>query len=59
MSNKWHGGKGSRYRPTDSDAYAGNWTRIFNGGKEWPDFPLPDNPVEPPPEKEVDPNQKV
>ena len=44
MTKQWHGGKGSSYRLTDSDAYAKNWTRIFDSGKEWPDFPLPDNP---------------
>jgi hypothetical protein len=27
---KWHGGKGSQPRPVDTDAYAKNWTRIFN-----------------------------
>lgn len=59
-TGKWHGGKGSAQRPlTDSDAYSKNWARIFNDGKEWPDFPIPDNPVEPPPEKEVELNQKV
>lgn len=30
---KWHGGKGSTYRNTDSDAYAKNWERIFNDVK--------------------------
>jgi len=40
--SKWHGGKGSIYRPTDSDAYADNWTKIFNG--EYQDDQLPDNP---------------
>ena len=31
MTEKWHGGKGSRPRPlTDSDAYAKNWEKIFN-----------------------------
>lgn len=43
MSN-WHGGKGSSYRPTNSDAYAKNWDKIFNG--EYRDDQLSDNPCE-------------
>ena len=30
---KWHGGKGSTFRPVDPDAFATNWDRIFNNGK--------------------------
>lgn len=30
---KWHGGKGSSFRVTDSDAYSKNWERIFNDVK--------------------------
>ena len=29
MSN-WHGGKGSKQRPTDSKKYQDNWDAIFN-----------------------------
>lgn len=29
MSDKWHGGKGSRYRKVDQEAYNENWERIF------------------------------
>ena len=29
MSN-WHGGKGSKQRPTDSKKYRDNWDAIFN-----------------------------
>ena len=30
---KWHGGKGSKRRPSDEQAYSDNWDRIF-GTKE-------------------------
>ena len=31
MSDKWHGGKGSRPRPlVDTDAFSRNWEKIFN-----------------------------
>lgn len=29
MTDKWHGGKGSRYRKIDKDKYNENWERIF------------------------------
>jgi len=29
MTDKWHGGKGSRYRKIDQQAYNENWDRIF------------------------------
>lgn len=29
MGDKWHGGKGSRYRKVDQKAYNENWERIF------------------------------
>lgn len=29
MSDKWHGGKGSRYRPVDKEKYNKNWDNIF------------------------------
>lgn len=29
MSDKWHGGKGSRYRKVDQKAYNDNWERVF------------------------------
>ena len=28
--SKWHGGKGSKQRPTDYEKYNDNWDRIFN-----------------------------
>lgn len=27
---KWHGGKGSKQRPTDKKKFDDNWDRIFN-----------------------------
>lgn len=57
MAEKWHGGKGSIYRPTDSVVYSRNWSKIFGDGREWPDFPLPDNPDEKPPEP-VEPSKE-
>jgi hypothetical protein len=33
MTDKWHGGKGDRPRPTDKDKYADGWERIF-GNKD-------------------------
>jgi len=29
MSDKWHGGKGSRYRKVDQQKYNENWERVF------------------------------
>ena len=29
MTDKWHGGKGSRYRKIDQDKYDDNWELIF------------------------------
>ena len=29
MTDKWHGGKGSRKRPTDQKKFNENWDRIF------------------------------
>jgi predicted ATP-binding protein involved in virulence len=29
MTDKWHGGKGSRYRKIDQDKYNENWERVF------------------------------
>jgi len=34
MSDKWHGGKGSRYRKIDQKSYNDNWERIFGKNKE-------------------------
>jgi len=34
MSSKWHGGKGSKQRPTDLKKYNDNWDRIFGKKKE-------------------------
>lgn len=31
--SKWHGGKGSKQRPTDHEKYNDNWDRIFNKNK--------------------------
>ena len=28
--SKWHGGKGSKQRPTDHEKYNDNWDRIFS-----------------------------
>lgn len=33
--SKWHGGKGSSQRPTDTKKYQDNWDRIF-GKKDKP-----------------------
>jgi hypothetical protein len=34
--SRWHGGKGSKRRPsTDSEAYDNGWDRIFNKKKEY------------------------
>lgn len=30
MSDKWHGGKGSKPRKVDPDKFAANWDKIFN-----------------------------
>lgn len=35
MSN-WHGGKGSKQRPTDQKKYEDNWDRIFGKKEELP-----------------------
>jgi hypothetical protein len=35
MSN-WHGGKGSKQRPTDKKKYEDNWDRIFGKKEELP-----------------------
>jgi len=29
MTDKWHGGKGSKRRPGDNQAYEDNWEKIF------------------------------
>lgn len=34
MTEKWHGGKGSKPRPTDLQKYADNWEKIFGKKKE-------------------------
>jgi hypothetical protein len=34
MSEKWHGGKGSKTRPTDKKKYDDNYDRIFGKKKE-------------------------
>lgn len=34
MSEKWHGGKGSRYRKVDQKKYNENWERIFGNKGE-------------------------
>lgn len=31
--SKWHGGKGSKQRPTDQTKFNDNWDRIFSGKK--------------------------
>ena len=33
MTVKWHGGKGSQYRPVDKAKFEDNWDKIF-GNKE-------------------------
>ena len=33
MTDKWHGGKGSRYRTVDKEKFSSNWDKIF-GNKE-------------------------
>jgi len=30
----WHGGKGSRYRPTDAKKFNDNWDKIFGTKKQ-------------------------
>lgn len=34
--SEWHGGKGSKPRPTDTKKYQDNWDRIFNKNKPVP-----------------------
>lgn len=34
--SKWHGGKGSKQRPTDRKNYEDNWDRIFGKKEELP-----------------------
>jgi len=34
MTEKWHGGKGSKPRPIDKKKYDENYDRIFNKKKE-------------------------
>jgi len=34
--SKWHGGKGSKRRPSDEQSYSDNWDRIF--GKKEPEI---------------------
>lgn len=34
--SKWHGGKGSKQRPTDQKKYEDNWDRIFGKKEELP-----------------------
>ena len=34
--SKWHGGKGSKQRPTDQKKYEDKWDRIFSKKKELP-----------------------
>ena len=34
--SKWHGGKGSKRRPSDEQLYSDNWERIF--GKKEPEI---------------------
>ena len=34
MSDQWHGGKGSRPRPTDKKKFDENWDRIFGNKKK-------------------------
>jgi hypothetical protein len=41
-ASKWHGGKGSQPRPVDTDAYAKNWSRIFNHSIEHDKCGTPD-----------------
>lgn len=33
--SRWHGGKGSTRRPTNTEAYNDGWDRIFNKDKEY------------------------
>ncbi len=42
MSDKWHGGKGSKRRPEDADKFSSNWDIIF--GKAKRKNPMPANP---------------
>jgi len=32
--SKWHGGKGSKQRPTDHKKFEDNWDRIFGNKKK-------------------------
>jgi hypothetical protein len=34
MTDRWHGGKGSRYRKIDQKKYNENWERIFGKKKQ-------------------------
>lgn len=36
MSDQWHGGKGSRPRPTDKKKFDENWDKIFGKNNEDP-----------------------
>jgi hypothetical protein len=38
MTDKWHGGKGSKPRKVDPKLYGENWDKIFN--TPWLDNPL-------------------
>ena len=33
-TNKWHGGKGDKQRPSDAKKYAENWDKIFGKPKK-------------------------
>ena len=37
MTGKWHGGKGSKYRPVDKEKFDNNWDRIFGSKKDDPE----------------------
>ena len=34
--SKWHGGKGSKPRPTDKDKFNSNWDKIFKKPEKKP-----------------------
>jgi hypothetical protein len=34
IMSKWHGGKGSKQRPTDHKKFEDNWDRIFGNKKK-------------------------
>jgi hypothetical protein len=34
VSEQWHGGKGSKPRPTDPKKFADNWDKIFSDKKK-------------------------